>query len=178
MCWGRGAALRVCWVQGSIARQRRDGFRHLNKQRMWQSASCPGRLAVTDTAPAKASNVISRLLSTSPLPLTILIASRACTRQRQQWHSIGAACGTKLLFTSCNEIRLPIHQQHANALWKRSQQASNHRMALCAPENTLRRPPAPHTCRQPMMPGTTPSTPASEQRLQFSGAGASGNRQR
>ena len=75
---GTGRALMIRWVQGSIARQRRDGFRHLNKQRMWQSASCPGRLADRDTAPAKASNVISRLLSTSPLPLTILIASRAC----------------------------------------------------------------------------------------------------
>ena len=41
---------------------------------------------------------------------------------------------------------------------------------LCGRDGCLQQ-----TCRVPMMPGTTPSTPASEHREQLSGRGASGN---
>lgn len=37
---------------------------------------------------------------------------------------------------------------------------------------------ASRACKEPIMPGMTPSTPASEQREQLSGLGATGNRQR
>lgn len=71
------------------------------------------------------------------------------------------------------------HRARSVTVWKRIPNPSkmrSFRLATCpTPAKTLM---ASRACKEPIMPGMTPSTPASEQREQLSGFGATGNRQR